>query len=316
MEEREPKPNKSTADQSKSEGLLYHYTTQEGLLGIVGAQELWATDVRFLNDIREFEDGLNVAIGMARQCSFGAGEDGPRIVSYLENVLRWSFSKRPIYSVSFTGPLKKGEELFSSIDDPGDRLNMWRSYSEHGIAYSIGLLRKGLITDIEGVDIQECSYLQETKEEYLTSIINIFVDLLNECKRKRVEGVQNGMTPTDAMDRVRAELDAGFDQILPDLKAQVAACKHESFWEEREWRLTVAPSPDHPRVFHNSGRFGITPRVRIGLRGPDHLLPIKRIVIGPCPHMADAIESLKGFLTRSGYRHMEISPSQIPYRNW
>ncbi len=315
MEAPNPKPNESTSDQSKSGELLYHYTTQEGLLGIVGARELWATDVRFLNDTREFEDGLNVAIGMARQSSLGA-EDGPRIVSYLENVLRWSFSKRPIYSVSFTGPLKKGEELFSSIDDPGDRLNMWRSYSERGIAYSIGLQREGLMTDIEGVDIQECSYLQETKEEYLTPIFNIFVDLLNECKRKMAEGLQNGMTPGDTMCRVRAELDAGFDQILPDLKAQVSACKHESFWEEREWRLTMAPSLDHPKVFHNSGRFGITPRVRIGLRSPDLLLPIKRIVIGPCPHMADAIESLKGLLARSGYRHMEISPSQIPYRNW
>ncbi len=37
---------------------------------------------------------------------------------------------------------------------------------------------------------------------------------------------------------------------------------------------------------------------------------------GPCPHMADAVESLKGLLIRNGDSHLEVSRSQIPYRNW
>jgi hypothetical protein len=253
---------------------------------------------------------------MTTQCSLNAGEDGLCTAQYLEEVLNSEFSKRPVYSVSFAGPLKDAEELFSSIDDPGDRLNMWRGYSERGIAYSIGLPRAGWTTDIEGLDFQECSYLRETKETYLTEILNRFVDLRNECIGNRLGSVSDGVPLEQAMDKMREEFNEGLDGILPDLKAQIAACKHESFWEEREWRLTVAPPSDHPKVFHASGRFGLTPRVRVALRGPDGLLPMKRIVIGPCPHMADAIESLKGLLIRKGYRHIEISPSQIPYRNW
>jgi hypothetical protein len=254
-------------DQAEPE-LLYHYTTEDGLLSIVDSQELWATDVRFLNDASEFGNGLQIAIDMATQCSLGAGEDGLKTVRYLENVLKFEFSKRPVYSVSFSGPLKKGEELFSSIDDPGDRLNMWRSYSRRGISYSIGLSRAGWTTDIEGVDFQECSYLRETKEEYLTEILNNFGDLLNRCHGKRVSSVRDGVPLEWAMDKMREELDKCLEGILPDLKVQIAACKHESFWEEREWRLTVAPPSEHPKMFYTSGRFGITPRVRIG----------------PCPH--------------------------------
>jgi hypothetical protein len=311
-------PDEPISDPTKPEGLLYHYTTQEGLLGIIEMQELWATDVRFLNDMEEFEAGLKIAIGMSERAYAHAGDDGRKTVAYIESVLRFSFSKRPIYSISFAGPLKSDETLFASIDDPGDRLNMWRGYSGRGIAYSIGLTQRGTTTDVEGIDLQlqECSYLKETKEKYLTEVLNCFGDLLNRCIKNRIEKVGHGTPIEQAMDEMRCELHTGFDEVLPDMKAQLSACKHESFWEEREWRLTVAPPPDDGSVFYTSGRFGITPRVRVRLRGPDGLLPIKRIVVGPCPHKDEAIESLKGLLIRNGYTHIEPSASKIPYRNW
>ena len=42
-------------DQAKPEGLLYHYTTQKGLLGILDKKCIWATHLRYLNDTSEGE---------------------------------------------------------------------------------------------------------------------------------------------------------------------------------------------------------------------------------------------------------------------
>lgn len=50
-----------------------------------------------------------------------------------------------------------------------------------------------------------------------------------------------------------------------------------------------------------------------------NLPPIRRIVIGPCLHVADALESVKCLLTRKGYRiklsgessGVEVVPSKI-----
>jgi len=298
--------------------LLYHYTDQNGLLGIIEKQEFWATDVRFLNDMEEFEAGLKIAVAMAEQAYSEFGEAGRIPVAYIESELRFSFSERPIFSISFAGPLKRKEALFASIDDPGDRLNMWRGYSWNGPAYSIGLSREGNTTDTEGVDLylQECSYLKDTKEKYLTEILNGLGDVLNECIGKRIERVGNGTPIDDAVDEARGELRKGFSRILPDLKSQLAACKHEGFWEEREWRITVCPPQNDKRVFYKSGRFGITPRFPIRLRDSDGSLPITRIVVGPSPHITDSIESLNGFLKRNGYSHVQVSASKIPYRNW
>jgi hypothetical protein len=33
---------------------LYHYTSVDGLLGILRSKRIWATDIRFLNDRSEF----------------------------------------------------------------------------------------------------------------------------------------------------------------------------------------------------------------------------------------------------------------------
>jgi hypothetical protein len=34
--------------------ILYHYTTREGLLGILRSRTVWATSIRFLNDASEY----------------------------------------------------------------------------------------------------------------------------------------------------------------------------------------------------------------------------------------------------------------------
>jgi Protein of unknown function (DUF2971) len=301
--------------------LLYHYTDQNGLIGIVESQAFRATDIRFLNDTEEFDDGLRTAISMAKRASADTGEGGQKVVKYLKDNLSFSFSKQPVFSVSLTGPLKQYEILADSIDDPGDRLNMWRSYSGSGNGYSIGIPKevneyKIINIEIEGVYRQECSYRQDTKEEYLTEVLNRFVVLVNKCNSNAIKKTKVGTPYDQAMDEMRSELNTGFDEILPDLKVQIAACKHEGFWEEREWRLTVAIPSKDARLFHTSGRFGITPRVYFKLSAPDGLLPIKRIVVGPCPHKTEALESLRGLLVQHGYSHVELSSSQIPYRNW
>ena len=36
---------------------ILHYTTLEGLKGILESGSLWASDIRFLNDIQEFKSG-------------------------------------------------------------------------------------------------------------------------------------------------------------------------------------------------------------------------------------------------------------------
>ena len=40
-------------------GPVYHYTDQRGFLGILADKTIWATDLRYLNDTREYSLGFD-----------------------------------------------------------------------------------------------------------------------------------------------------------------------------------------------------------------------------------------------------------------
>jgi hypothetical protein len=52
-----------TAEEAAAEkppDVLHHYTSSEGLLGIIQAHELWATNVLYLNDASELSDAARI----------------------------------------------------------------------------------------------------------------------------------------------------------------------------------------------------------------------------------------------------------------
>jgi hypothetical protein len=40
--------------------ILYHYTAADGLLGMLQSHQIWATNVRFINDRSELDYGINL----------------------------------------------------------------------------------------------------------------------------------------------------------------------------------------------------------------------------------------------------------------
>jgi len=42
----------------RPDGLLYHYTSSEGLMGILRSNSIFATHIRYLNDTQELYDSL------------------------------------------------------------------------------------------------------------------------------------------------------------------------------------------------------------------------------------------------------------------
>ena len=50
----------STIGGAGQEDELFHYTTVEGLIGIVETGKLWASDYRFSNDASEIHEGIEL----------------------------------------------------------------------------------------------------------------------------------------------------------------------------------------------------------------------------------------------------------------
>src|ERR1035438_1214814 len=136
MEEQEPQRAEGQAEPE----LLYHYTTQYGLLGILKHKCIWATHIRYLNDtsegnivsqviFEEFSSRYNTAplfqmLGMATAKPAGAVE------SVDEDALG--------QGTTMASWVTSQNVFVSSFSENGDSLSQWRAYSERSGGYSIG----------------------------------------------------------------------------------------------------------------------------------------------------------------------------------
>src|SRR3954471_6369229 len=99
---------------------LYHYTSQEGLLGIVRDRAIWASKITFLNDTTE----LRLALELAQQAVLAASTD-----RNIRNALLQDLDLMKSGSINI---------FVCSFSTHADQLSQWRGYTQLGYGYSIG----------------------------------------------------------------------------------------------------------------------------------------------------------------------------------
>jgi len=82
---REQLPTYSKVLNRKTPSILFHYTTPIGLLGISQSKKIWATDLRFLNDKKEFQHSLDITHSILE--GFFKVDDNPKKLKGLNYVL-------------------------------------------------------------------------------------------------------------------------------------------------------------------------------------------------------------------------------------
>ena len=92
-----------------------------------------------------------------------------------------------------------------------------------------------------------------------------------------------------------------------------AAIKHESFREESEWRLVVAPEQGHGIQFR-PGRFGVVPYLEIPLASADQNVPVAELVIGPSDDKHASLLGAETIMENLARRHLDpnLRLSRIP----
>jgi hypothetical protein len=152
MEDQAVQQEEAADDSAKSDGLLYHYTDQKGLLGILDSKSIWATHVRYLNDASEFVHGINIASQCVKDAEISLESvlrDYPddlsrrsashhiwNIISKDFSLMLNSLSEIPVYVACFFD--SEAEEHLSGSRGVGDSLGQWRAYSKGLAGFSIG----------------------------------------------------------------------------------------------------------------------------------------------------------------------------------
>jgi hypothetical protein len=260
--------------------IVYHYTSQEGLLGILKRKVLWLSSIRHLNDSAE----LKFAAKFLRETL--KRKDGDSTNQWRDACHAFSNHVRSLEKMSC---------YVGSFSEKGDLLSQWRAYTGEGVGFSIGFDFAGLDILSRGRKIlfQKCAYGESERDEIAVALMNsLRLHLRNNSAK-------------DAAKLTFRE----FQSVAPRLK-------HPSFEEEVEWRLvTNVPEPDKD-LFFRPGRSMLIPYREFDLKDARGETPISEIIIGPTPHAELSGASLKNLLAVCREQKVRLVPSSIPYRNW
>jgi DUF2971 family protein len=270
--------------------ILYHYTTQDGLLGITRDRAIWATMSRYLNDTSEFRFAQQLARDIV---STRLEKESDRVKRLLLSHLLQAVENAGI------------NVCVCSFTPNGDLLSQWRAYSGAGTGYSIGFDTTYLksFADRYGYILAPCLYNRAEQVTFLSALID---DTLAE---NLADYEKNG--EPDAL-RIGGNL-------RYYLNRYALIMKDPAFAEEQEWRLISRPvSFTSDSVCFRSGRSSIIPYEVLPFLD-DGRMPIVQVIVGPSPHSEEAVGAVDGLLFRRFDRTLDaphVTSSSVPYRHW
>ncbi|MBN1362304.1 MAG: DUF2971 domain-containing protein [Sedimentisphaerales bacterium] len=280
---------------------LHHYTTVDALVRIVKEQELWATDIFYLNDREEFYRGLGFLrnVLQQKQEEIATTETHGRYTWLIEELKR-------------IGPGRSIHIHVCSFSERGDDLSQWRAYSPNGggaaIAFRPASLRSW--AEKKGLVLYRCLYDHDEQSRRIRQIVD------DVCEVPLEPVIRDQVAPDDE-ERVRGEIQ--LNRLLLRLTCEPAAFKNKTFGAEGEWRVTYVP-----RLVQADKRAKIDFRCRRGMVIPYYRLQLEAnlwkdavVWVGPSPRSKDAKASIERLL--GDHPHSlpaSVRESQIPYRYW
>jgi hypothetical protein len=280
---------------------LYHYTSIEGLKGILESRCLWASQIHFLNDTQEFRYSIEILKKLISKFK----DELPK-----QRAIRTPPYKPEEWLSDFFGltedmfridAVSKLPVCVFSFSEDGDLLSQWRAYCPTGGGYSIGFRLESMVPWLQTkkLSIVPCVYDEREQE----TIIRDEIIKKRDTLLKRLAGEPNNSG--EILREVWLEFFMEFSLIASKLK-------HPAFREEFEWRIISEPL-DNEQMSFRVGKSMILPYLTINFTKM-RPFPIDEIIVGPGREQHLARFSLLQFLIKKKLKDIPIRESSTPYR--
>jgi hypothetical protein len=262
--------------------VLYHYTTAPGLLSMIKSGHLWATELRYMNDPREFLKGAEVILGVIDRLA--KGKNPPRAFRCLRKKVHRHIDEKllnmRIFCVSFC--------------TTGDLLSQWRGYGDAGGGYAVGFEPSFLFGQLQ------------TEGPPLRLLRRVIYN--REHQERIVAGWGHAVLGGAVSDN---------DWLFWRFFSQaLASFKNSAYEEEGEWRLVqfgrVWSGREAPWLYpvqFRERRGEIVPYAIIDLSQSEPYPgrpPISKIVYGPTLHPERTEKALRLLTEDSGYAKGQV----------
>lgn len=264
--------------------LMSHYTSLEGFKAIIQSGKLWATNVAFLNDAKEYFHAYEIFNSQFKKFE--------KEVKPISSDDRYFFSALR-QCMDDMDSIGSEHHYVIAFSENHDQLSQWRAYGSIGILFNKKIFEAGLS---EMATVSTCKYETKSLEEILhIRIGDIYADYQKALK----------VGDREAIYSLAVDLQIYLYDIAPFYKDR-------GFHEECEIRLSIAATDDHEIKFRVADSYLIP---YIELRYDPRA--IDSIIIGPCVDPGRTERSVRLFMERQFPKSVHnIYRSKTPFRNW
>lgn len=295
------------------DGLIYHYTSPEGLRAIIDSGELWLTNTAFVNDTTE-------GIALKKQTTLFKRHD-----------IKKEFMRKAWSSFINKDSIEDNVYYMISFSKKSNSLDQWRAYG----SYCIGFEAKELVK--RGFSLYECVYLKRKIKEWILDRESV-----PEWNKSHLDDQRQEIAAKALIYAASKKYKSW--HYKSEQEVRLITVSHHSWRYPATLRSDHEDPPihfrDHPVYkipipyvkFFISGnpesrekQYGRTDKSEQELKAEKRaaenkqkrgLLPIKEVRIGPMANQKDAELACRILLTEKGYKNVEVVPSKIPYRGF
>jgi Protein of unknown function (DUF2971) len=304
--------------------ILYHYTNEAGLKGIVTpaswdmdnpalepmlarAAQLRASDVRYMNDWKELLFGAESLVERLRTAA--ADPSAPPNLASTFDRLANAFCNTDVRSWTL--------RCFAAcFCESGDLITQWQAYAEGTGGYAIGFSWDALVehsfafhpestamgTTAFPAGLRRMAYDTPAAEAMADGVVGGLRNAYENPQAGFVRGMINGG-------------EAGLYFLATLLMADLATVKHGAWKHEQEWRLIAVSEPQYP-VNSRPGRNGDVPYLDLAVNMNAAGVPatIAELVVGPGPDQPGRIAAARELLDERGHDPHVVVGSEAPLK--
>jgi hypothetical protein len=274
--------------------ILWHYTTGNGLLGIIESGTLYSTQVSCLNDSTEVRYGSNVLREALLELFRERAIEDPQRMEFVQRYTEASAENPSI-------PSHAGSHWFvTCFSRDGDDLSQWRAYSGGEDGYAIGFRASDLMG--RNGPLVRVNYDAEQHKAVAKEIASATSQFFLEGLEARGATSEHEWT---------MEFFPVWSQTTDQLSPLV---KHPKFGSEEEYRIV------HRLDISELGRLKFRQRSTLMARHLPlnftsfPLLPIAEVRVGPSRHKEITRISIDTLLRQKGYPTGLVTSSEVPFQ--
>lgn len=273
--------------------ILYHYTSYNGLSGIITSTSLRLTKLSYLNDTNE----LKLALDMIKNTL------EMRAAKSINPTKREFLNKAAHRTESYPNT----NICIASFCENGDLLSQWRAYGRNSKSASIGFVASGLeaLSKRENLNLWKCVYNKSAQSK----LINEFADMAEYLFDSIETTIDIDKWEENQIDLI-SFFYANFLRVAPVIK-------DSHFQEEKEWRLISRAISNRHKKYNamvsnerTSQYFSLD--FERNQKGKFDI--VNEVTIGPTGDVSLVSGALNVLLNKNEYEWKYLKPSQIPYR--